>query len=403
MSESPIIEICVISSNTYVVPSVVMLTSARLNKRPESRYRVHYVLTASRERDKQYIRELNAENFEVIIHDAPLTDAEKRIRENIQFKHIDVSSLVRCRIPSILPEAERVIYIDGDTIVRTDLTELYSMDMSHAMIAGVWDVGEWDGKGRHSRKAVGSESYVNAGVLLMNLKRMRESGVAAKLEHRAAHLPKDWHWLDQDVINSQCPDEEKIILPPSYNCVRSLFLLRPWTLKEVNALYQTHYESFLEYEEDALIIHLAGPYKPWTHANCFAADLWLYYYNQSPLRMMPLLREAVAAYPPPRPENGELDVAPAPAPAPASASASASAPAPAPPVAGVPQPEAQRTFQRSYRLFGFIPLLMIKSKPGAVRVRLFDVLPLFRYYRKGRRTRVLLFHCIPIWGTVDRS
>lgn len=63
---------------------------------------------------------------------------------------------------------EKILYLDTDTLIADDLSELYSADISEYELAAALDY-----YGHHFL----GHNYFNAGVLLLNMKSIRESGL----------------------------------------------------------------------------------------------------------------------------------------------------------------------------------------------------------------------------------
>ena len=142
----------------------------------------------------------------------------------------------RLVLPKLLGDVDRCLYIDADTLVVGDLLPLWEMDMEGLYLAGVLDdiapvraqtVGD---------HVPGIQTYVNSGVLFMNLELMRADGVQDRLLARVA----DYMVVDQDLLNVECYGHIRL-LPPGYNCIPGIrvdepkilhFLmrdyLRPW-------------------------------------------------------------------------------------------------------------------------------------------------------------------------------
>ncbi len=131
----------------------------------------------------------------------------------------------RIFIADMFPQYDKGIYIDSDVIVPGDISELYQIDLSDNIIAACPDFSI---RGvppfvNYVRDAVGTpvEEYINSGVLLMNLKKMRELHFA---EH-FLHLMNTYHFdsvaPDQDYINAMCRgkivylDESWDAMPPN--------------------------------------------------------------------------------------------------------------------------------------------------------------------------------------------
>ena len=99
---------------------------------------------------------------------------------------------------------DKLIYLDTDTVLCTDIAKLYREDVADYEFAGVRD--------RYGCHFFGI-NYVNSGVLLLNLKKIRESGLFRRaLEACAA---KKIFLPDQTALNRLV--KKKRILPRRYN------------------------------------------------------------------------------------------------------------------------------------------------------------------------------------------
>lgn len=115
------------------------------------------------------------------------------------------------RIPEL---PDRLLYLDTDVLCRGNLSEFYHQDLGNAELAGVLDYyGRW-----FFRKRPLHMDYLNSGVLLLNLARIRQTGLFARCLDRCT--TKNMFMPDQSAINKLA--EEKIILPRKYNEQRKL-------------------------------------------------------------------------------------------------------------------------------------------------------------------------------------
>ena len=78
--------------------------------------------------------------------------------------YITLPAYFRLKLPTILPNIERVIYLDCDTVVNTNLGELYNTNLEGKPLAGVIDINK-----RKQKKLPG---YINSGVLVLDLNKM---------------------------------------------------------------------------------------------------------------------------------------------------------------------------------------------------------------------------------------
>lgn len=162
-----------------------------------------------------------------ILHDETVSEENKRKLKQvahqkgdvIEFHQIDsaefecikdrtqgftIGTMFRCMLPELLPDLNRIIYLDADLFVNRDIKELWDVDVREYCLAGVVD----EGVAVHNYPRIlnkypeiKKESYFNSGVLYMNLKKIREFGNLKKLvvdfliENPEADLP------DQDALN----------------------------------------------------------------------------------------------------------------------------------------------------------------------------------------------------------
>lgn len=98
-------------------------------------------------------------------------------------------TLMRCALANLFPEERRMLWLDVDTIVDGDITELMQTDLDGFCFAGVPE----------PHKSRGVFRYINAGVLLCNLDMIRRTGKADEIiwliNLRKLEFP------DQDAIN----------------------------------------------------------------------------------------------------------------------------------------------------------------------------------------------------------
>lgn len=107
-------------------------------------------------------------------------------------------SYLRCYFSKILNE-DKILYLDVDTLVVDNIQELWDLDLEDNVIAGVHESGEWN---RHLNTYGLNDTYINSGVLLMDLKKIREE----RLDDSMIYLlnTNKYAFPDQDVINLVC-------------------------------------------------------------------------------------------------------------------------------------------------------------------------------------------------------
>ncbi len=160
--------------------------------------------------------------------------------------------LYRLLFPYVIPE-DKLLYIDADAIVNGDLTEMYNMDMGDYLLAGVPDCGD---EQYGLKQAIGlspEDIYINAGVALMNLAKMRELQLADVWVHEAN--TKRYHCQDQDIWNLTCRGR----------------------IREIDLAYNVSVSTGMDIEPEQIkICHYAGAadMKPWANPHVPFREIW---------------------------------------------------------------------------------------------------------------------------------
>ena len=119
-------------------------------------------------------------------------------------KRFTVGTLFRLKMMEVLPDAlERVLYLDADLVITMDVSKIFSFDMGENLLAACRDLTlrEWNST-VVQEGSVPLDEYVNAGVVLWNLKGIRAHGIRL-FEESNAFLEKHPKASlgDQDALN----------------------------------------------------------------------------------------------------------------------------------------------------------------------------------------------------------
>lgn len=183
--------------------------------------------------------------------------------------YIPVASFYRLLISDII-DGDRCLFLDGDIIVNTDLSEIYDIDLTGYYLAGVMDCCiQHDMKEQDAYKDIleipAMDGYINAGVLVMNLSMLREHNMKKLF---LSYLDNHYMMMDQDIMNKCCYGKIRY-LDLKYNLF-SYYYKRPYALK-----YTSFSQKELdEAERDDGIIHFPGKYKPWNFIKIRGSHLW---------------------------------------------------------------------------------------------------------------------------------
>lgn len=187
-------------------------------------------------------------------------DVANKLPRNIDY--ISAETYYRYLIADFLPDLSKILYLDADIVVNGDLGPLYDMDISDNYIAGAHDAYIDDIKHKPIIGFKDSDLYVNAGVLLMNLERIRADNMGKKWIDATTELSDKIKFQDQDIINITCRGQigqfDSIYNYTSHNII-------------------TEPQKFRR----AVIIHYTGPKKPWlTDSRHKMKSVWIKYDKQ---------------------------------------------------------------------------------------------------------------------------
>ena len=116
-----------------------------------------------------------------------------------------IGSMFRVMLPELLPDVDKIIYLDADILVNRDIKELWDTDIQDYCLAAVPDYSTVNGLETPypvAKQEVPASHYFNTGVLCMNLDRIRAKGNMHENilnyleENQGARL------LDQDALNA---------------------------------------------------------------------------------------------------------------------------------------------------------------------------------------------------------
>lgn len=189
-----------------------------------------------------------------------------------------ISTYYRLILPSLLPELEKVLYLDCDLLVLDDISDLWATELGGRSCAAVPVKIS-----RESFKQLGLPDeavYFNAGVMLFNLKKMRTQNHEKRFIHLFHELGDQIKYPDQDILNlAYWSDYVK--LPLRWNLVTSVYRNPP--LEPVYSEAETKYAL-----SHPGIAHFTGTHKPWRLGKTTHHPYAEYYLHFAQLAALPL-------------------------------------------------------------------------------------------------------------------
>lgn len=203
--------------DSYAPFLAAALNSAIKNSDPEREYKAIVLHQDLNDVNIKKLSSLQTENFkiELIPMKANFEALDDRMSNRLRCDYFTLTIYFRLFIPAMFPQYDKGIYIDSDVILTEDIGKLFDIDLEDNYIAACPDFSIMDIPPLvyYTENAVGMEKgkYINSGVLLMNLKKLREND----FEGHFLKLLNEYHFdsvaPDQDYINAICNGKIKYL------------------------------------------------------------------------------------------------------------------------------------------------------------------------------------------------
>ncbi len=196
--------------DAYAPYLAAALCSAVKFSSPDREYKAIILHKGLSEENKEKLLKLSSDNFKIEFAQMQdeLSSITDRMSNRLRCDYFTLTIYFRLFIPAMFPEYDKGIYIDSDVVLNADLAELFDIDIGDNYIGACTDLSVQEApplvKYIEDAVGVGRREYINSGVLLMNLKKLRER----ELESHFLKLLTTYHFdciaPDQDYINALC-------------------------------------------------------------------------------------------------------------------------------------------------------------------------------------------------------
>lgn len=253
----------------------VALNSAIKNANPERQYKAIVLHQSLNETNITKLKSLETENFKIELTPmkANFDALDDRMSNRLRCDYFTLTIYFRLFIPTMFPQYDRGIYIDSDVVLTSDIANLYDIEIGDNLIGACNDLSIADIQPlvAYTENAIGvkRQEYINSGVLLMNLKKLRE----VDLEGHFLKLLNNYHFdsiaPDQDYLNAMCngkiyyldeswdamPNDAKPRLAHT-NLIHYNLFSKPWCYDGIQ-----YEDEFWKYAEDSGYIEEIKAYK----------------------------------------------------------------------------------------------------------------------------------------------
>ena len=214
------INLALITDQNYALMTCICINDIILNKKNKTILNIYVLLNNVSNNMKNIIKALIKKDVQIILID--ITDKciefqqeynKINSRQNLSY-HVSGTSFMRCFLPNILKNIDKIIYLDQDIYVNGDLHKFYDINIDNYLLAAPIDTfsllsGNKNPSYQFCKKSFDQHKYIQAGQILMNLKEMRKFDFLNKcIKFLKNNLPPN---KDMDVINAV-----------SYNYIKTL-------------------------------------------------------------------------------------------------------------------------------------------------------------------------------------
>ena len=276
------IHIAYCSDNRFAPYLGVSLTSILLNSRADEKLNIYIVNRNISLENKRKIASLKQIKDFSLSFLAP----ETGVFESYLIKEgCTLETCYRLALPDLLPDLDKVIYLDCDLIVRRSLSELWACDVSNFCLGAAPDLidylpfSSWKNKQRLNGNT--AFSYFNAGVLVLNLRAMQYEDLFRRCMVWMQSHRFTAKFCDQDGLNGCLLGNFKQ-LPPEWNVQTPMYW--PGAVR----ILKRRTDTLLALSDPA-IVHFTTGEKPWKqYSFCKWKKLFHQYRLQTPWHNSPV-------------------------------------------------------------------------------------------------------------------
>lgn len=258
-------QIILTSDNNYVLPTKSTIKSIVRNSK--EKININIIAVEISEENKKILNSFATNNISIT-----LIEKKNEFSElGPMHRHVSKADLFKFKFPSIFSDYDKVLYIDGDIIVNEGFEEIFNFNIDDYYGAVVQDMiavveDKWNEKFNHAK-------YFNAGMMYLNLKKMREDNISEKLIEYKKNDP-DTHFMSQSALNAVIGDK-MLYLPPKFN------FLTTYTVKYDKSTVAKFYEISDEEVEKTYakpyFYHFTDKNKVWKSINAPKFEDWIPY------------------------------------------------------------------------------------------------------------------------------
>lgn len=245
--------------NNYIKFMAVTIQSLIENSSENYVYNLRVLYTDISNENMERIKKMSKDNIKIEFVD--LNYYIDRIKDKLYTRdYYSKSTYFRLFLPNLYPNYEKILYLDSDIVILDDVAKLYNINIKNCLLGAATEetaIYTQEIK-NYAKRVIGvsdNKHYFNAGILLMNLKELRDFGLQEKFLYL---LEKNIYSVaqDQDYLNRMCKGRVKYI--------NQMWNKSPAPIKNVNI-------------NKIKIIHYTLARKPWHNDSVLYSEyFWKY-------------------------------------------------------------------------------------------------------------------------------
>ncbi len=267
------INVAYVFDKNFADPAIVSIVSAIKNNKEQS---ICFHLVTFRDNNekleiinneiieqKQIVKNYIIDKSKIEWRSGTVMESRNHSNVNAPFSN---AAYLKLTLPEIISE-DKIIFIDSDTLVGKCLWDLFNINLQESFVGGVPDDGVHSYlKDENDLFGYKHKDYLNTGVLLMDLKKLRAMSFFKECEIAHQKYNDRLKFGDQDLLNLVLVSK-KLVLPQRFNIFAKFSESKNSVAQKIECL-------------DDSILHFIGDIKPWQSWNLPPfCELWMQYAN----------------------------------------------------------------------------------------------------------------------------
>ena len=253
------INICLACDDNYAKYAGVVIASIMKNSESDEILNFYILDGGISDDNKSKFNELKTIkncNIEFVQIDESMFEDYKKVATH---KYISIATYYRLRLATLLPNIKRIVYFDCDMVINASLKELFYTELGDNVIAGVKDINK--------RMLEQNPNYINAGMVLFDLEKIREENIEQKFYDYTNEHFETIKVGDQEIINEVLKNRIKIVDDN-------------WNVQSSNFTNRSSYTS------NPKVIHYVAKKKPWHYGSfSYHRDYYFKYLQITPWKL----------------------------------------------------------------------------------------------------------------------